>query len=101
MTAITPTSAHAYKFILLDEAHSRGPKSEISSAGCQGQYFPHLLCFVPQHAKEAMIFRCGPSTLTGVTRLADGETFAGWGAIARSPNGRIVFYVWSCHHHRG
>ena len=27
----------------------------------------------------------------GGTRLADGETLAGWGAVARSPHGRIVF----------
>ena len=26
----------------------------------------------------------------GCTRVVDGETFAGWGAIARSPDGRIA-----------
>ena len=37
-----------------------------------------------------MIFRCGPSTLIdGGTRLAEEETSVGWGAIARSPHGRI------------
>ena len=36
---------------------------------------------VPQHAKEAMTSRDGTSTLTG--------SLAGWGAVARSPHGRI------------
>ena len=47
--------------------------------------------FVSQHAKEVMISRDGPSFQTGGTRIVGGETLAGWGAIARSPSGRIDF----------
>ena len=61
--------------------HSRCSPFKFSSASC---IFPTL---VPQHAKEAMIFRVGPSTLTGVLALLmvkhqpDG--------VPSSPHGRI------------
>ena len=66
-----------------------GPTPEISSARCPSQISASLPTFVPQRAKEAIIFRYGPSTLTEGTRLADGETLAGWCAVARSLHGRI------------
>ena len=37
-----------------------------------------------------MTFRDGPSTLMKVLALADGDTIAGWGAVARSPHGRKI-----------
>ena len=71
MTAITQAYAHSG---LCLTRYSCGPK--VRNFVCQLpkpdiRIFPTL---VPQHATEATIFRLGPSTLTAVLALADGET---------------------------
>ena len=55
MTAITPAYAHAYQVICLRTCPTLGP----------------------QHAKEAVLFKDGPSTLTVVPAWLMEETFAG------------------------
>ena len=56
------------------------PQSKIPSADCQGQ-----MSASPQHWYHNTRKR---QCFLGVgTRLADGETCAGWGAVARSPHG--------------
>ena len=82
-TAITRAFAHAYQVAFLTR-HIPAVQSQrfcLPSASASNLHLPTV---VPQHAKEAMISRCGPSTLTEGTRLADGSTLAGWSAVARS-----------------
>ena len=46
--------------------------------------------------KKVTTFKDGPFTYTdGGTRVSDGETTAAWGAVARSPDGRLLCLVWS------
>ena len=44
---------------------------------------------VPEHVSEVMISEDGPFCTDGGTRVENGESFAGWGVIARSLDGRI------------
>ena len=56
------------------------------------QAWSHLPNLVPQHVKEAINdFQGWAISTDGGTRIVDGETLAGWGAIARSLHGRIDF----------
>ena len=68
MTAITPAYAHAYQFICV-AGHI--PAASLQNFACRSRkpdihIFPTL---VPQHAKKAMTFMDGPSTLTVVLAL--------------------------------
>ena len=93
MTAITPAYAHAYQSICR-------PISEISSACCQSQISASPQCCVPQHAKEAMVFRVGPPTLTGALALLMVKHKPGWGAVARSLRRKDRCHVWPSYHDR-
>ena len=88
MTAITPACAHTYQVTCLTRHMSAVPrhKFRLLLPRRDIRISPTL---VPQHVKEAMTFRDALSSLMGCTRLADGETLAGWGAVARSLHGRI------------
>ena len=76
MTAITPAYAHAYQVTCLTR-HIPDVQNQRYRLLITKAIYAHLTN-VPQRAKEAMIFRDGRSTLTGVPALADGETLAGW-----------------------
>ena len=73
---------------LPDEAYSCGPKSEISSVGCQSQI--SASSHIPTTRDKGNAFQGWAIYTDGRTRLADGETLAGWSAVARSPHGRIA-----------
>ena len=78
MTAITPACAHAYQATCLTRLIPAVQNQRFRPAECQSQ-----ISASPQHSFHT----------DGGTRLADGETLAGWSAVARSPHGRtdIVF----------
>ena len=73
---------------LPDKTHACDPKPEISSAECQSQ-IPHLPNVRTATHERGNDFQVWAIHTDGRTRLADGETYAGWGAVARSPHGRM------------
>ena len=52
--------------------------------------YPHLPNIRTTTRERGNDFQVWAIYTDGGTRVVDGETFAGWGAIARSPNGEIV-----------
>ena len=82
MTAITPANAHAYQLICLTRHFPVVPSQKCSSVGC------HLTYLRTTTRERGNDFQGWTIYTDGSTRLADGETFAGWGAVARSHHGR-------------
>ena len=85
MTAITPAYAHAYQATCLAQHTPGVPRLNFSLPQAKARY-PHLPDVRTTTRERGNDCRGWPST---GTRLVDGETLAGWGAIARSPHGRI------------
>ena len=83
-----------------NKTHACSPASELPLDEGPRQISASPPTFVLQHAKEAMNSKDWPSMLTGCTRLVNGETLAGWDAVARSHN-EEEFLCLASHHHRG
>ena len=88
MTAITPANAHAYQLICLTGHIPAALHSKLRLPAAKVRY-PQLPNVRTKTRERGNDFGVGPSTLTGGTRFADGETLVGWGSVARSPHGRI------------
>ena len=88
MTAITPAYAHAYQTICLG-MHSPGVPHHAFRLHRPKSRYP----FLPNGrslSKELGHDYHGWAIYTdGGTRVVDGETFAGWCVVSRSPHGRI------------
>ena len=88
MTAVTPTYAHAYSVPLPDWAPVCCSSPQVSLADCKARY-PNLPnSRTTTREKKQRLARMGHYT-DGGTRVSEGETSAGWSAVARSPHGRL------------
>ena len=99
MTAITPAYVDAYWLICLT---THIPVVQVRNFVCRLPK-PDIRIFptsVPRHATKAKISKDGPSTLTGVTRLADGETLAWMGCDRKISPSKNRCHVWASYHDR-
>ena len=78
LMAVTPSYAHAYQNLCLTRRPYAISLPKIPLAFSQGQ-IPEL----SKHPNHHAVFT------DGGTLVSDGETTAGWGAVARSPDGRL------------
>ena len=88
MTAITPAYAHAYQVTCLTRHMAAVPRLNFRLPKPKARY-PHLSNVRTTTRERGKDFQGWAIYTDGGTRLVNGETFAGWGAIARSPHGRI------------
>ena len=88
MTAITPAHAHAHQATCLAQHRHAVPHQNFRLPKFKARY-PYLP-IARSTTRERGGDYCGRAIHTdGGTRVADGETLAGWGVISRSPHGRI------------
>ena len=88
MTAITPAYAHAYQKICLAMHSPRAPHPSFRLPKPKSRY--PFLPNVRSITREEGNYYHGWAIFTdGGTRVVDGEIFAGWCEISRSPRGRI------------
>ena len=88
MTAITPAYTHTCQATCLAQHIPAVPHKNFRLPKLKGRY-PHRTNIRTTTRERGNDFQGWPIYTDGGTRLVDGETLAGWGAIARSPNGRI------------
>ena len=88
MTAITPAHAHAYQLICLTRYILGVPFQKFRLPAANARYL-HLPSIRTTTRDKGNDFQGWAIYTDGGSRLADGETLAGWGAIARSLHGRI------------
>ena len=88
MTAVTPAHAHAYQATCLGRYMPALPHQNFCLPKPKARY-PHLPNVRITKQERGNDFQGWAIYTDGGTRVVDGETFAGWGVIARSPNGRI------------
>ena len=86
MTAITPAYAHAYQVTCLTRHMPAVPRLTFRLPKPKARC-PHLSNVRTTTRERGNEFWGWPSFSEVCTRLVDGETSAGWGAIARSPHG--------------
>ena len=88
MTAITPAYGHAYQVTCLTrhipEVQNQRYRLPITKA-----MYAHLPNVRTATRERGNDFQGWAIYTDGSTRLADGETLAGWCVVARSPHGRI------------
>ena len=92
MTAITPAYDHAYEVTCLTRHMPAVPRLNFRLPKPKARY-PHLANVRTTTRERGNDFQGWAIHADGRTRLVDGETSAGWGAIARSPHGRIDILV--------
>ena len=88
MTAITRAYAHAYQLVCLARYIPGVPSQKFRLLAANARY-PHLPNVRTTTRERGNDFQVWAIYTDGCSRLADGETFAGWGAVARSFHGRI------------
>ena len=88
MTAITLAYAHAYQATCLAQ-HFPGVPHHTFRLPKPNARYPHLPNVRITTRERGNDFQAWAIYTDGCTRVVDGETFAGWSAIARSPDGRI------------
>ena len=88
MSAITPTYAHAYQSLCL--------AGRVFVVGHQRFRLPAAKAIYPNLHNSRTTTREKGNDFQGLaihtdggTRVSDGETTAGWGAVARSPDGKL------------
>ena len=88
MTAITPAYAHAYQTICLAMHFSGVPHHSFRLPKPKSRYsfLPNDRSITKEPGHNYHGWAVYPD---GGFRVVDGETFAGWGVISRSPHGRI------------
>ena len=88
MTAITPAYAHALQLICLTRHIPVVTFQKFRLPSAKARYPPS-----PQRSyhntRKRQWFQGWAVHTDGCTRLADGETLAGWSAVARSHHGRM------------
>ena len=87
MTAITSAYAHAYQATCLTRDMPAVPRLNFRLPKRKAKH-PHLPNVRITRERGNDLQRWAICT-GGCTRVVDGETFAGWGASARSTDGRI------------
>ena len=92
MTAITPAYAHAYQVTCLTRHMPAVPRLNFRLPKPKARY-PHLPNVRITTRERGNDFQGWSFHTDGSTRLVNGETVAGWCAIARSHHGSI-FYVY-------
>ena len=88
MTAITSADAHAYQEKCQTRHMPAVPRLNFRLPKPKARY-PHLPNVRTTTRERGYDFHGWAIYADGGTRVVDGETSAGWGAIARSPHGRI------------
>ena len=88
MTAITLACAHAYQLICPTRHVPVVPSQKFRLPAAKARY-PHLSHSGTATRERGNDFQGWAIYTDGSTRLADGDTFAGWSAVARSPHRRI------------
>ena len=88
MTAITPSYAHVYQVTCLTRHMPAVPRLNFRLSKPKARY-PHLSNSRTTTRERGNYFQGWAIYTDGGIRLADGETLAEWGAVARSPHGRI------------
>ena len=88
MSAITSAYAHAYLVTCLTRHMLAVPSKNFRLKKPKARY-PHLPNVRTQTCERGNDFQGWAIYTDGCTRLLDGGSFAGWGAIARSLHGRI------------
>ena len=89
MTAITSAYAHAYQASSLT-THIPGVPHQHFRLPTPKSRYPHLPNVRITTRERGNDFQGWAIYTDGGTRVVDGETLAGWGAIARSHHGRIA-----------
>ena len=87
MTAITPAYAHAYQATCLSRHMPAVPRKNFRLPKPKARY-PHLPKARSTTRERGNDFQGWAIWTDGGTRVENGEIFAGWGVIARSPHGR-------------
>ena len=89
MTAITSAYAHAYQATCLTRHMPAVPRLNFRLPKPKARYphLPHVRTTTRERGNDFQGWAIYPN---GSTRHVNGETLAGWGVIARSPNGRII-----------
>ena len=85
LTAITPTYAHAHQSLCLAGRPFDFPHRKFRLPAVKAEY-PNLTREKGNDFKGWAVFS------DGGTRVSEGETTAGWGAVARSPDGRLYIF---------
>ena len=88
MTAITPAYALADQLKCLAGRHPVVPHQKFRLPAAKAWY-PHLPNARTITRERGNDFQGWAVYTDGCTRLTDGETLVGWGAVARSPHGMI------------
>ena len=88
LTAITPAYAHACQTICL-AMHTPGVPRQSFRLPKPKSGYPFLPNDRSITKELGHDYHGWASFADGGTRVVDGETFAGWGVISRSPHGRI------------
>ena len=91
MTAITSAHAHAYQVSCLTRHVSAVQNQRFRLPSAKARH-PHLPNVRPTTRERGNDFQGWAIFSDGGTRLVDGETLTGWGAVARSPHGRNVMF---------
>ena len=88
MTATTPAYAHACQLICLTGHIPLAPHSKfrLQAATARCPHLPHVRTTARERGND---FQEWAVYTDGSSRRAAGETFAGWGVVARSLHGRI------------
>ena len=92
MTAITPAYAHANQVTCLTR-HIPAVQSQRFCLPSAKARYPHLPNIRSKTREGGKNFQGWAIYTHGGTRLADGETLAGWGAVARSPHRKIYIML--------
>ena len=87
LTAIPPTYAHGYQSLCLDARSTFLVKGFACRLSEPDDRVSRTL--EPQRVKKATMFKGWAACTDGGTRVSEGETTAGWGAVALSPDGRL------------
>ena len=88
MTAITSAYAHTYQVTCLTRHIPAVQNQRFRLPSAKARY-PHLTNIRSKARERGNNFQGWAIYTDGCTRLADGETLAGWCAVARSLHGRI------------
>ena len=91
MTAITPAHAHASQETCLTRHMPAVPRLNFRLPKPNDRY-PHLPNVRTTTRKKGKDFQGRATHIDGSTRLVDGETLAGWGAIARFHGRTVVLF---------
>ena len=87
VTAITPSYAQAYQVLCLTTRPTDIPYQRFRMPSAKAKY-PNLPNIRTTTRKKGDDFKGCAVFTDGRTHATDGETPAGWGAVARSPNMR-------------